>query len=76
MRDGARLVGASVTKTAKLLDASRATVSKVMSSHTNHGKTSEKRNGGRNSTLARTLRIVSKNRTTTAAQVTAELNIQ
>jgi transposase len=41
-----------VTKTATLLGASRATVSKVMSAYTNHGKTiSAKRNSGRNSTL-------------------------
>jgi hypothetical protein len=36
---GARLVGASVTKTATLLDVSRATFSKVMSAYTIHGKT-------------------------------------
>jgi transposase len=77
----ARLAGASVTKSATLLGVSRATVSKVLSAHTNHGKTtSAKRNGARKSTLAerdlRTLgRIVSKNHRTTAAQVTVELNI-
>jgi len=37
---GARLAGASVTKTATLLDVSRAAVSKVMMTHTNHGNTS------------------------------------
>jgi transposase len=78
---GARLPGASVVKTATLLSVSRATVSEVMLAHTNHGKTtSAKRNSGRKSTLTerdrRTLRrIVSKNPTTTAVQVTAELNI-
>jgi len=35
---GACLAGASVTKTAPLLSASRAAVSKVMTSYTNHGK--------------------------------------
>jgi predicted transcriptional regulator len=45
---GARLAGASVTKTATLLGVSRATVSKVISAYTNHGKTtSAKRNSGR-----------------------------
>ena len=37
---GAHLAGASVTKTATLLGVSRAAVSKVMTTHTNHGKTS------------------------------------
>jgi hypothetical protein len=70
-----RLAGESVTKTATLLALSRATVSKVMSAYTNHGKTtSAKRNTGQQSTLTerhhRTLRgIVSKNRRPTAAQV-------
>jgi transposase len=70
-----------VTKTATLLGVSRATVSDVMSSYTNRGKTtSEERNSGGKSTLTerdcRTLRrIVSKNHRTTAAQVTAELNM-
>jgi transposase len=72
---GARLPGASMTKTATLLGVSRMTVSKVMSAYTNHGKTSSsKRNSGRRSTLTegdrRILRrIVSKNHRTTAAQV-------
>jgi transposase len=68
---GARLAGASVTKTATLLDASRTTVSKVTSAHTNHGKqTSAKRNSGRKSTITqgdrRKLRIVSQDHRTTA----------
>jgi hypothetical protein len=36
---GARLAGASVTKTVPLLGVSRVTVSKVMSAYMNHGKT-------------------------------------
>jgi predicted transcriptional regulator len=44
---GARLAGAPVTKTATVLGVSRATVSKVMSAYTNHGKaTSVKRKCG------------------------------
>jgi Mn-dependent DtxR family transcriptional regulator len=67
---GARLAGASVAKTATLLGVLRATVSKVMSAYTNHGKaTAAKR---RKSTLTerdrRTLRTVTKNHST-AAQV-------
>jgi hypothetical protein len=46
---GERLAGASVIKTATLLDVLRATVSKVMSAYINHGKTtSVKRNIGEN----------------------------
>jgi predicted transcriptional regulator len=41
------LAGASVTNTATLLGVSRATVSKVMSAYTNHGKkTSAMTNSG------------------------------
>jgi predicted transcriptional regulator len=36
---GAQLAGASVIKTATLLGVSRATVSKIISAYTNHGKT-------------------------------------
>jgi len=44
---GARLAGASVTKTATLLVVPRAAVSKIMRSYTNHGRTSSaKRNSG------------------------------
>jgi biotin operon repressor len=47
----ARLVGASLIKTATLLGILRAAVSKVMSAYTNRGKTiSVKRNSGRKST--------------------------
>jgi hypothetical protein len=76
-----RLAAAGVIKTATLLGVSRATVSKVMSAYANHGKTtSAKRNSGRKSTLTQRdllilRRIVSKNHRTTAAQLTAELNI-
>jgi predicted transcriptional regulator len=71
---GARVGGASVTKPAELLGASRATVSKVLSAYTNHDKTtSARRNSGRKLTLTERdrrifRRIVSKNHTTTAAQ--------
>jgi transposase len=70
-----------VTKTATSLGVPRATVSKVMSAYTNHGKaTSAMTNSGRKSTLTegdrRTLgRIVSNNCTTTATHVRVELNI-
>jgi transposase len=75
------LAAAPVTKTATSLGVSRATVSNVMSTYTNHGKTiSAKRNSGQKSTLTerdrRILRRVdSKNHRTTAAQVTSELII-
>jgi transposase len=78
---GARLAGESVIKTATLLGVSRKTVSKVMPPYTNHWKTtSAKTNSGRKSTMTerdrRTLRrIISKNHRSTAAQVTAELNM-
>jgi predicted transcriptional regulator len=44
---GARLAGASVIKTATLLGVSRATVSKVMSAYTNHGKTTKEEEGAK-----------------------------
>jgi hypothetical protein len=60
-----RLAGTTVIITDTLLSVPRATVSKVMSVHTNHGKTSAKRYNRRKSTLTerdrRTLRAVLKN---------------
>jgi predicted transcriptional regulator len=60
------MVCVKALETAELLGTSRATVSKVMSAHTNHERTtSAKRKSGRKSTLTergrRTWRIVSKN---------------
>jgi len=78
---GARLAGAPVIKTATLLGASRAAVSKVMTTYTNHGNTSSaKRKRGRKPKLSkrdrRTLkRTVSKKSHTNAAKVTWELKI-
>jgi hypothetical protein len=63
------------------ISVSRAAVSKVTTAYTNHGKTSSaKRNNGQKPKLSArdhcTLkRIVTKNHRTTAANVTAELNI-
>jgi hypothetical protein len=55
------------------------TISKVMSAGTNHGMTSAKRNSGWKSTLTERdchiFRTDSKTHRTTAAQVTAEVNI-
>jgi hypothetical protein len=65
-------------KTAILLSVSRETVSKVMSAHTNHGKTtSAKRNSEPKLAMTerdrrRLRRIVSKNHRTTAPQVTGQ----
>jgi hypothetical protein len=42
---GARLAGASLIKAATLLSVSRATVSTVMSAHTNHGNTTSAKRG-------------------------------
>jgi predicted transcriptional regulator len=59
---GARLPGASVTKTVTLLGVSRAAVPKVMTAYKNHAKTSSaKRNSGRKHTRSeRDCRILKK----------------
>jgi len=77
---GVCLAGASVTKMATLLGVTRTAVSKVMMTYTNHGRTSANRNSGHKPKLSEkdrhTLkRIVSINHRSTAAKVTAELNI-
>jgi hypothetical protein len=78
---GARLGGAFVTTTATyLLGVSRETVSNVMLSYTNHGKTtSAKRNGGQKSTFDRKRSYIGKDCSEKShnycTQVTAELNI-
>ena len=41
--DGARMAGASITNTAKLLDFSRATISRTMLEFEKQGKTSNNR---------------------------------
>jgi transposase len=77
---GARFAAAYVNETA-LLGVSRAVVFKVMTAYTNHGKTSSaERNSGRKPKLSERDRrkmkwFVSKNHRSTAAKVTAELNI-
>jgi hypothetical protein len=68
-----------VTKTDKLLDVSRATVCEVMLTHEScENNISEKEQRAKvniDRVYRRTLRIVSKNHTTRAAQVRAELNM-
>jgi len=76
----AHLAGTSVTKAATLLGVSRAAVSRVMTTYTNHGRTSTKGNSGQKPKLSEkdrcTLKgIVSINHKSTTAKVTAELHI-
>lgn len=78
---GARMVGASVTKVAEVFGVSRGTVSKIFTAYRESGKTSSaKTQRGRKCVLSdrdrRALkRIVTKNKRTTAAKVTAEMNV-
>ena len=75
---GARLAGTSVMKQS-LLGVSKAAVSRVMMSYTNHGRTSSaKRNSGRKQKLSErdhclSKRIVTTNHRRTAAKVQQNL---
>jgi hypothetical protein len=66
-------------KTATLLGVLRATVSKVMSAYTNHGKSTFKEEQWAEINIDRKrslyMRIVLKNHTPSSEWVTAELNI-
>ncbi|KAL7884043.1 hypothetical protein AOLI_G00068130 [Acnodon oligacanthus] len=83
---GARMAGASVTRTAELLNVSRGTVSKVLTAFAKYGQTaSAKRNCGRKAKLSDSerralIRIVAEKhrnqtaRKTTTFDITTELN--
>ena len=77
------LAGTPLTKTAAVLGVSRAAVNKVVTAHTNRGKTSPaKKNSGRKPKLSGKISpyfeedCVKKNHKTTAAKVIVELSIQ
>lgn len=78
---GARMVGASVTKVAEVFGVSRSTVSRIYTAYRNSGKTSSaKSQRGRKCVLSdrdrRSLKmIVTKNKKTTAAKITSEVNV-
>ncbi|GFV43794.1 transposable element Tc1 transposase [Trichonephila clavipes] len=77
---GARLAGASVSRTANLVGVLKTTVLRVITAYTNLGKVSSaKHNRGRKLKLKdrdrRVLkRIVARNRKTTLPQITSEMN--
>ena len=75
---GARIAGASVTKTAELFSVAKRTILKVMTAFQKEGKTSsEKQNSGRKRKLSdrdRRTQIVRKDHKNIALKITAKLN--